>query len=141
MKLIAIEAKDRCLQVWRYIESHIKNPAWRLEVEERYEDSWLDLEGKMKDFALHRLFPGDKPNSHCYLCEYHRIIMAHGSWKGCADCCLSRGENGHDEAPCMYSRRPYASFVLNVESEQWSRAARAAHRLVTVVEQWEPEEE
>jgi len=141
MALTSIEAKDRCIQIWEYLEKHITDDAWRTNVMMTYRDPMSSQSENMKRYALLQLYPVDSPNSQCYLCEYHRIIQAHGEWKGCMNCCLSRGESGYGTAPCLYGRRPYASFVLNVKREQWARAARAAHRLVALVKQWNPEED
>ncbi|GAF91058.1 unnamed protein product [marine sediment metagenome] len=134
--LTAQEAKDKCLQIWRYIEEHVTDPAWREKVIDRYTGSWSGLDENIKKYALRQLFPNDDPNSQCYLCEFHRI-QSDGSWESCQDCSLGRGEPGWGLAPCMWSRRPYASFTLNVRRERWSRAAAAAQRLVDTVKDWQ----
>lgn len=135
--LTAQEAKDKCLQVWRYIEKHITDDDWRTKVMDRYANVWGTLDDHMKRYAFLQLFPDDSPNSDCYLCEFHRILSREG-WRGCRGCALGQGEEGdYNYGPCMESRRPYASFILNVRQHRWTRAAAAAHRLVTTVERWD----
>jgi hypothetical protein len=117
------EAKELCLELWRYLEEH-PEVQWKHHVPP---ELWKKILYLDCECPLCELFSSE--NSFCEADEGDE------DFDGCEGCPLF--EAGEE---CLRDRSAYKEWSHSLSSDCETRK-KAAHRIVEIVSAWEPEEE